>query len=73
MPKFSVTMPIAGFAYLEVDADNDRDALEKFYEQCDLSVGGNSNIEELEYYERLVSGNVCHTYHTEVEVYEVDN
>ncbi len=71
---YGVSIPIAGYIYIEVDAENKDEAATKAFDE----MGEMSQeewyglIQELECYEKLVQGNVCYAYHTRVEVEELD-
>ena len=66
--KYSIKMPIAGYVYKEIEADSEADALKKLYEEgYELT-----DIEECDMFEKLVEGNICYTYHTEVVIEEMD-
>lgn len=55
MPQYNVTLPIAGHAYVSVEADNEESAIEAALEQVTLG-----HIEEWEALKRLNMGNVCY-------------
>lgn len=54
---YSVCIPIAGHAYIEVEAESEAEAIEKALASEDLNM---SAIEEWEALERFHSGNVCY-------------
>ena len=67
MKKFAVEIPIAGYVYLEVEAETPEDAIEKAFD-----IGYTDNdIQEMEMFEKLVEGNVCHTYHVRATAKEI--
>lgn len=55
MTKYSVTLPIAGFAVVDVEAENAQDALELAHNEVT-----NEHIQEWESLNCYNSGNVCH-------------
>lgn len=64
--KYGVTIPIAGHSYIEVDADNEKEAVDKAFESCE---SGELSWEPLECF---VQGNVTHCPSpNEIEVSEV--
>jgi hypothetical protein len=56
MRKFSVVIPIAGQIYAEVEAENEKEAINKALDG-DYKT---EDIEEWQTYRKLHSGNVCH-------------
>lgn len=52
---WAVTLPIAGHAYLEVEADDEKSAIEKACEVVTID-----DIESWEALEQFTEGNVCH-------------
>lgn len=75
MPKYSVLVPIAGAIYVEVEADSIDEAEDKAFE-ADWSINFSSNdgaeLHELEPYSKLVEGNVCRTYYTQIDAEEIE-
>ena len=69
MKKYGVSIPIAGYVYMEVEAESKEEALEKVFDEGYKD----DEIAELDMYDVLVEGNVCYTYHTEVEVEEIED
>lgn len=65
MKLYTVKVPIVGACYVEVEAENESEAIEKAMDSEDLTL---DNIEEWEPLEKVVEGNVVYTYHTEAEV-----
>ena len=55
MPYYAVTLPIAGHAYLEVEADSEEAAIEKALSEIMID-----NIETWEAVEQFNQGNVCY-------------
>lgn len=69
MKKYGVSIPVAGYVYKEVEAESKEEALEKAFDE-----GYNDDeIAELDMYDVLVEGNVCYTYHTKVEIEEIED
>lgn len=55
MPKYGVTLPIAGHAWLEVDAESEEAAIEAAHKEVTAS-----DIESWETLDKVVEGNVCY-------------
>lgn len=55
MAKFNVTIPIAGHAFLEVEAESQEEAIQAAMEQVTLD-----HVEEWEPLEHFTRGNVCY-------------
>ena len=55
MKTFSVTLPISGTAYVEVEAENEDDAID-----AALNAVTNDDIETWEAHRSIVEGNVVH-------------
>lgn len=55
MPTFSVTIPIAGHAYIEIEADNAEAAIEEALGKVSME-----NVDNWEPLRRLNRGNVCY-------------
>ena len=54
---------------IEVEAENAEDAIEKAFD-----IGyTNEDIQEMEMFERLVEGNVCHAYCTRATAEEIED
>lgn len=69
MPKYLVTIPIAGAVYVEVEAENKEQAEEVAFEDTDFS---DPNLElEWEVFSKIAEGNVLHVPFNEVEVSEI--
>lgn len=70
MSRYYVTLPIAGYVSVEVEADNEAQAIETAM-MSDISV---DDIIEWDTYRRLVDGNVCYVSpnRAEVELIEDD-
>ena len=69
MKKYGVSIPIAGYVYKEVEAESKEEALEKAFDEGYKD----DEIAELDMYDVLVEGSVCYTYHTKVEVEEIED
>lgn len=55
MATYYVTLPIAGHAFLEVEADSEKAAIDKAMEEVTIN-----DIDEWEALEQFNQGNVCH-------------
>lgn len=55
---FGVTLPIAGHAYIEVEAENQEDAIQEAFNQVEQK-----HIESWESLEQFNQGNVCYCPH----------
>ncbi len=80
MKKFSVQMPIAGYVYLEVEADCIDSAKEAFHKKVSKCMETHDNIfdhPEAEgswgFYEQTGSGNVCYLECRSVDVNEIND
>ena len=73
MAKYLVTMPLVGYSYVTVEAEDKEEALEKAYEIC-CDWDENEDVECGEFYgiERVVEGNVCSHPQWRAEVEEVE-
>ena len=89
MKKYGVSIPVAGYVYKEVEAESKEEeeeideegkrivreeltkeeALEKAFDEGYKD----DEIAELDMYDVLVEGSVCYTYHTKVEVEEIED
>lgn len=63
MKKYAVCIPIAGYIYKEVEAENDGEAIDMVFNDWN-----DEDIAELEAFDVLVEGNVCYSYHTRATV-----
>lgn len=68
MKRYGVSVPIAGYIYKEVEANSEEEALNKVF----LDGWEDEDIQEIDMYESIIEGNVCHLYNTKAEVKEVD-
>ena len=66
MREYTVAMPIAGVAYLTVQAQSESEAIQKFYE--DFTTLENTDHYEWDFYEKMNSGDVRYYNHDRVEV-----
>ncbi len=57
MKTYNVAVPFTGVAYVTVEAENKKDAINKALMSEDLDF---KNCEELEYHRQIVQGNVFH-------------
>lgn len=55
MAKYSVTIPVAGHLFIEVEAENAEAARDKAFEEA-----GQEHLEDWEALESFNTGNVCH-------------
>lgn len=69
MAKFLVTMPITGYVCIEVEAEDEKDAIERAY---DSEVNFN-NIEEWDVHEHICEGNVFHGLMNDAEVQLIED
>lgn len=67
MAKYGVEIPIAGYIYFEVEASSKEEAAEKALQMS----WTDEDIQELDSYERLVSGNVAHITRYTVHAYPI--
>jgi hypothetical protein len=65
MKKYYVEVPIAGYAVVEIETDitDKNEIIELAMEKAT-----DEDVQEYEFYEKLVEGNVCHTYHTRAQI-----
>lgn len=66
--KYGVNVPICGRAYIEVEADNEEEAIEEACESIE-----DSNIEEWEALEFVCKGNVCYAPYWNAEAEVLDS
>ena len=62
--KYAVSVPYCGYAYVEVEANSEEEAIRVAMEQEDLF----DRIEEGEFLEQIIEGNIFHGTLNEVEV-----
>lgn len=75
--EFTVSIPFAGYMSKTVIANSEKEAKEKFYEAAsdirfEIETLEKMDGIEWEFYEKLVQGNVCYTYYTQMEIEEGD-
>lgn len=68
MKKYGVCLPFTDYRYLEVEAENEKEALDKAFE----IKWDEKNIGELEYHEKVTEGNVCHAVMNEYSIEEIN-
>jgi hypothetical protein len=67
MDTYYVEIPITGFIHTEIDANNEKEALEKFYKlDWKLAIESNQGVDlgELDMHENLIVDGKIQTYHT---------
>jgi len=67
MKRYTVKVPIVAVCYIDVEAENEKDAMDKAFESEDLKL---ENVEEWEPLEHITQGNVIYTYHNDAEIVE---
>lgn len=74
MAKYLVTMPIVGYSYVTVEAENKEEAKEKAYEIC-CDWDTNKDVECGEIYgiEKVVEGHVCNHPMWNIDIEEVED
>lgn len=70
MKKYTVKVPIVAVCYVEVEAENEEESIEKAFESDDLSL---ENVEEWEALEHIVEGNVINTHNGDAEVVDEED
>ncbi len=65
MKLYTVKVPIVAVCYVDVEAENEKEAIEKAMESEDLSL---ENVEEWEAFEHIAEGNILNTYNNDVKV-----
>lgn len=70
--KFDVTVPIVGYSYVTVEADNEEEAKEKALDQCCDFDNENVDIAEIYGVEKVAEGNVVHHPFWDIEVEKLD-
>lgn len=66
---YTVKVPIVAVCYVEVEAENEQEAIGKAMESDDLTL---ENVDEWEALEHIVQGNVIYTYNGDVEIESVE-
>lgn len=69
MARFGVELPIAGYAYVEVEAEDEAAAVDAAL----ASEIKTSDIQEWDVFKALVRGNVCYAPRTRPEVFPMDD
>ncbi|WP_024516793.1 hypothetical protein [Bradyrhizobium sp. Tv2a-2] len=67
MTRYSVTVPIAGYAIVEVEAADENDAIDEALGAIDFN-----DIQEWEAYRHLVRGHVCSAPYHKAVVEEIE-
>ena len=67
MKLYTVKVPIVAVCYVDVEAENEKQAIEMAFESEDLKL---ENVDEWEPLEHITQGNVIYTYHNDVEIVE---
>ena len=70
MKKYTVKVPIVAVCYVEVEAENEQEAIDMAFESDDLKL---ENVDEWEALEHIVEGNVVYTYNSDIEVEEMED
>lgn len=70
MKKYTVKVSIVAVCYVEVEAENEQEAIDMDFESDDLKL---ENVDEWEPLEHIVEGNVVYTYNSDVEVEEMED
>ena len=65
--KYGVTVPIAGMAYIEVEAENEEDARQEALSSVCID-----DIEEWDCYRVICEGNVLYTPCNSIEIVEIN-
>ena len=65
--KYGVSLPFTGYVYVEVEAENKKEALEQAQDNATLN-----DMCEWEFTEKVCSGHVSYAVLTEAEVEEVE-
>ena len=73
--KFCVTVPIVGYSYVTLEAENEEEAKEKAIDQCCDVDNEDVDIEEIYGVEKVAEGNVLYHpfWNIEVEKLEENN
>ena len=65
MKRYTVKVPIVAVCYVDVEAENEKDAMDKAFNSEDLSL---ENVEEWDAYRIIVEGNCLHTSNNRAEI-----
>jgi hypothetical protein len=72
MKTYLVTMPITGAITLEVEAENEEDALEAFWSKADTMRAEDLHADmDWEYTPHVTEGNVTHAHTNDLDIEEV--
>jgi len=63
MKTYGITIPIAGMAYIQIETNSEKEAIEKAFN--DIT---NENIEEWECFEHISQGNVLYAPYNDITV-----
>jgi hypothetical protein len=63
MTKYIITIPIAGYVTMSVEAENEEDAIDEAFQEASLD-----DIDEWDVYSQIVEGNILHAPQNSVEV-----
>lgn len=72
MSTYRVSMPLVGVVTLEVEAENEEIAIERFYEEF-KDLDDENCYSEWDFCEKIVSGNVFHGMQNEVDVIKIND
>lgn len=70
MKKWGVSIPIVAVCYVEVEAENEEEAIEKVFNSDDLNL---DNVEEWNAFRHIVEGNCVHASNTDIHVEEIED
>ncbi len=66
--KYGISMPMTGIVYKEIEAETEKEALEKFW-GCTLTT---DDIHEWDLHEHVTTGNVTHAMLNDYDVEELE-
>lgn len=70
--RFGVTVPIVGYSYVTVEAENEKEAKEKAFDQCCDFDNENVDIEEIYGVEKVAEGSVLYHPFWKIEVEKLE-
>lgn len=77
MAKFDVTLPFAGYLYVQVEAKDKEHAIEMAFEEVgdNISIRASGSVElgEFETLKHITRGNVCYAPRNDIEVEEIES
>lgn len=73
MSKYSVCVPLVGYSYVEVEADNEDDAKSKAMDLCCDFDNSNVEVQELYGVEHVAQGNCVNHPYWDIEVEESES